>query len=123
MNIPSNLAKSSVLATFVFWIIVSYDGLNPNLLPLIILSFIPVFISCSIVILVTICPFFWLAEAKKFDKQQIFKRYAPYYSIICFGLCLFGILSNSDSAFLIGFFIAVFVTTMQSWVWFAKEAK
>jgi hypothetical protein len=122
MNTPSNIAKSSVLATFIFWIVGSYDGFTPGLFLFVILSYIPVFISCSLVILMTIYPFFWLAEAKNFDKQHIFKRYFPYYSIVCFGLCMYGIFSNSDESFLVGFFVAAFITTMQSWVWFAKES-
>ena len=121
MNLPSNLAKSSMLATCIFWTIGMTDGFDLDMIPIIFFSYIPIFIMCSLTIIITICPFFWLAENKNFTKENVFYTYFPYYAIICFTICLYSIFSISYEAFLIGFFVAVFFTTMQSWIWFVKE--
>ncbi|MGJ8592730.1 MAG: hypothetical protein ACSHXF_09290 [Aquaticitalea sp.] len=122
MNLPSNLAKSSLLATAIFWIIGGVEEFNSiSLISIIFLSYIPIFISCLIAIVGTICPIFWLTETGSFGKQDVFKMYFPYYCIICFSLCCYGIYSISIEPIFIGFFISAFITTMQSWIWFAKE--
>lgn len=121
MKVPSNLAKSSLLATFIFWTIGLTDDAEYFQIAIIFISYIPIFLSCSLVILLTICPFFWLAETKNCNKRQVFKLYFPYYAIVCFAICTYGIFNNIHEEFLIGFFVSVFFTTMQSWIWFAKE--
>ncbi len=121
MNIPGNIAKSSLLATLIFWGIGLTEGAELFAIALMFISYIPIFLSCSLVILATICPFFWLAETEKFNNKQVFRMYFPYYAIICFAICMYGIFSNTREMFSIGFFVAVFITTMQSWIWFAKE--
>lgn len=122
MNLPSNIAKSSLLAGLIFWIVGGTEGFNSvTIIPIIFISYIPIFICCALTILVTICPFYWLAEKNSLSKRDVFNRYYPYYSIVCFGLCSYGIYSNTHETFFIGFFISIFITTMQSWIWFAKE--
>lgn len=120
MNVPLNLAKSSILATVIFWLIGMTEHFNFEMLGFVFISYIPIFMSCSFVICLTICPFFWLKEKEAFDKKMVFKTYFPYYSIVCFGICVFGIIS-SDSIILTAFFISVYITTSQSWIWFAQE--
>ena len=121
MKIPSNLAKSSLLATGIFWVIGMTDGFESVMLPLMFISYVPVFVCCTGTILLTICPFYFFGETKHFSKRHVFQRFYPYYSIVCFALCAYGIYENTNETFLIGFFVAVFFTTMQSWIWFAKE--
>ena len=121
MNLPRNLAKSSLLATFIFWIVGCAEEYKSVSILLIFMSYIPIFISCALAISLTICPFFWLAENESFSKRDVFNVYFPYYSIICFALCSYGIYSNISEPFFIGFYISVFITTMQSWIWFAKD--
>lgn len=123
MNIPSNIAKSSFLVSLVFWTIGLTSGAELFAIAIIFISFIPIFLSCSMVILLTICPFFWMAETENFNKKQVFKTYFPYYAIICFSICMYGIFRNTNGIFLIGFFVAIFMTTTQSWIWFAKDSK
>ena len=121
MNIPNNLAKSFLLATVIFWTIIGYQQSINDILLYIFISFIPIFICVAIVILGTVCPIFWLAENKNFDKQQVFKMYFPYYAITVFFISVLGIISSNFDVFIIAFFASAFFTTSQSWVWFSKE--
>ena len=121
MNIPNNLAKSFLLATVIFWTIISYQQSINDILLYIFVSFIPIFICVAIVILGSICPIFWLTEHKNFDKQQVFRTYFPYYAITVFFISVLGIISSNFDMFVIAFFTSVFFTTSQSWVWFSKE--
>ena len=121
MKVPSNITKSSLLATILFWTIGLTDGADFSAIALIFISYIPIFLSCSVVILLTICPFFWLAETDNCNNRQLFKLFYPYYAIACFAICMYGIFSNSHESFFIGFYVSVFITTLHSWIWFAKE--
>ncbi|OUR99336.1 hypothetical protein A9Q86_12235 [Flavobacteriales bacterium 33_180_T64] len=123
MNIPANLAKSCLLATVIFWVIISSKSIDPDIILFMFLSIIPIFIVSTIVILSTICSVFWLAENADFNKKQVFKTYYPYYVIIVFGICVFAIISSGFDLYIIAFFSSVFITTNQSWVWFAKETQ
>ncbi|MCK8480147.1 hypothetical protein [Psychroserpens algicola] len=120
MNLPGNLFKSAVLAFAIFWfIIISEDVIDSDTPLLMFLSCIPIFLMVTIVIIGSICPVFWLASKEHTTKQDIFKTYFPYYAIIASSACVFGIyVSNNE---LIAFFSSAFITTCQSWVWFAKE--
>ena len=117
-NLSSTLLKAICLATVLFWIlIISEDFYQISLL--ILISIIPIAIVCSLTIIVTITPFFWLAKENVTD-HEIFKRYFPYYSIITFGISThFVILSNFES-YVCAFFITAFITLMQSWIWICK---
>ena len=120
MNIRTNLAKSCVLAAMVFWIIAGVEIGEANIILIVLLSFIPIFFVSSIVILTTICSVFWIAEKSSLCKIQVYKRYFPYYAIIMFGIAAFGIISTDFSPLSIAFFSSAFLTTSQSWIWFAK---
>lgn len=123
MNIPNNLGKSCLLAAGIFWIIIGSEDFDSNMILFIFLSLIPIFLFVTVVVLFTICPFFWWKENSKFNKQQVFKTYFPYYAIIAFGSCAFGIISSDFDVYMIAFFASAFITTNQSWIWFAKEQK
>ncbi len=121
MNLPSNLAKSSVLAFVIFWVIIGSKDYESEVLPYVMLSYIPVFLCVLIVIIGTICPFFWSAKNTGFNNQNVFKTCFPYYAIVVFGICVFGISTSDFDNMAIAFFTSVFITTSQSWIWFAKE--
>ncbi|MBQ0787459.1 MAG: hypothetical protein KBT69_08165 [Oceanihabitans sp.] len=121
MHIPHNIAKSSLLAGSIFWTILATDNFNWGMIPVVFLSFIPIFICCSLVILVTICPIFWLLESEHYSKQKVFKTCFPIYTIITFSLCCYGIYHAFSEVYMIGFYVSAYITTAQSWVWFGKE--
>jgi len=121
MNIPNNLLKSTLLATLIFWTINFTEEMDINYVPIVILSIIPIFICCAITITLTICPIFWLLENEKMSKKRIFKTCFPIYSIIAFSLCAKSIYTIQSEIFFISFLITAYITTAQSWVWFAKE--
>ena len=117
-NLSSTLLKAICLATGLFWILIISEDFNQISL-LILISIIPITIVCSITIIVTITPFFWLAK-ENVSNHEIFKKYFPYYSIITFGIFThFVILSNFES-YVCAFFITAFITLMQSWIWICK---
>lgn len=122
MNLPLNLAKSSLLALAVFWtIIYAEEGLDHDLFLFMLLSFIPIFLVVTIVIVGTICPIYWIAKKEHINNTQIFKTYFPYYAILAFLICVFGIIVSDFDIYLIAFFVSAFITSSQTWVWFAKE--
>lgn len=123
MNILSNIGRSSLLAAFLFWIINLAHDFNFDYFPYIFLSLIPIYLCCAIVILFTICPIYWFSVSELFNKQQIFKTYFPIYAIIMFVLCSYGIFKAQTSIFAISFFVSAYITTLHSWVWFAKPKK
>ena len=117
-NLSSTLLKAICLATGLFWILIISEDFNQISL-LILISIIPITIVCSITIIVTITPFFWLAK-ENVSNHEIFKKYFPYYSIITLGISThFVILSNFES-YVCAFFITAFITLMQSWIWICK---
>ncbi|MEM5565416.1 hypothetical protein WNY78_09880 [Psychroserpens sp. AS72] len=121
MNIPANLAKSSVLAFVIFWIIIGSKEINLEAMPFVMLSYIPIFLCVSIVIVGSICPFYWSAKNNTYTKVQVFKMCFPYYTCIAFGLCCYGIFVSDFDLYFSAFCMSAFITTNQSWVWFAKE--
>nr|WP_321236241.1 hypothetical protein [uncultured Psychroserpens sp.] len=122
MNVPNNLSRSCLLAFAIFWIVIlSNEGIDEDIILILFLSFIPIFMVASLVILSTVCPIFWFTAKQGFSKQEVFKTYHPYYVVIAFGLSVFGILSTNFNINMIAFFVSAFITTNQSWVWFAKE--
>ena len=121
MNVPGNLAKSCILASAIFWIIIGSHDWDNHMALVVFLSFIPIFLVVTVVIIGSICPIFWISERENFNKQQIFRTYFPYYAISMFGICAFGIIVSNFDIYLMAFFTSAFITTCQSWVWFAKE--
>lgn len=121
MNIPSNIGKSTLLAMCIFWIINFTKDFDSDFLPFVLLSIIPIGICVTLVIVFTICPAFWFLKKKNESNYSVTKRFFPYYIILVFGLCVFGIIASDSEIYLTSFFISVFITTAQSWLWFAKE--
>ncbi|OEJ98997.1 hypothetical protein A8C32_07390 [Flavivirga aquatica] len=89
---------------------------------LILLSIIPISLCCTIVILSTIAPFFWFKKNSRTNKD-IFKKYFPFYAIVSFGLCSYGIYESKFGAYLISFFASAFFTTLQTWVLLVNHNK
>ncbi|WP_452219854.1 hypothetical protein [Lacinutrix salivirga] len=123
MNISANIGKSILLAFVVFWTINFTDDIDfdTDMLGLAILSIIPIGICVTIVIVATICPVFWIFSNKDMDRKKVFKNYFPFYTIVAFSVCAFGIYTFNSEVFIISFLITAYITTAQSWVWFAKQ--
>lgn len=123
MHILGNIGKSSLLAASIFWIIILSDTFNWDMMPFIFLSLIPIYVICALTILITICPIFWFSENDNYSKQRIFKTYFPIYTIIAFVLCAYSIYKSSFDVFALSFYASAYITTTQSWVWFAKKKR
>ena len=113
------ILKASLLATIIFWILDISSGYYNHISPFIIFSIIPIAILCSIVICITIMPFIW-SEREDKNRNEIFKKYFPYYSIIAFAICCYFIIESNFEKSTCTFFITAFLTMMQSWVWICK---
>ncbi len=124
MNILNNLAKSTALAAIIFWsIIIAVEDINLTAFPFIVISLIPICICCTVMILGTIYPVFWITSNKKITNQKVFKLYFPYYAILLFFICLYGIILSCYEVLVVSFFISTYITSCQSWIWFSKEKK
>ncbi|TYA86804.1 hypothetical protein [Seonamhaeicola marinus] len=107
------------MATIIFWsIIISDQGFDTLMLAGIPLSMLPIGISCSIVIILTILPFFWNSDKANRDNEVVFKRYFPYYAITSFSICLYGFILVTEVYF---FWFSAFFTSLQAWIWFTKS--
>lgn len=121
MNIPTNIGKSTILATCIFWTInLTHEG-DLDFAPIIILSLIPICICVTLTILITICPIFWAFKKENDSNITLVKKLFPYYAIVAFSLCVFGATASNYDFYFVSFFIAAYLTTAQSWIWFAKE--
>lgn len=112
--------KSTALATFLIWFLTIGKWNFFDAIPFIVLSIIPIWLVCYLSILTTIVPFYQF-EKNRFTNQQIFNKYFPYYTIVCFGICttfLFFTYYNITSVY---FFTTVFLTASMSWIWLFKE--
>ena len=124
----STAYKSTLFCAILIWSInllcfASYDEINLKSISIILLLFalsiIPMYIVIYLMILLTITPIYSY-ERNKLSKKEIFKKYFPYYAIVFFGICMFlGI--RFSSLFIVNFMITVFLTAMQSWIWFFKK--
>lgn len=112
-NLSSTLLKATCLATILFWILITPEDFNQLWF---IISIIPIAIVCSLTILATITPFFWLAKENVTD-YEVFKKCFPYYSITAFGISIYFMIDTNFENFICAFFITAFVTLMQSWIW------
>ena len=113
------LVKATSLATILFWTLLIPEGLDIEIYFFIIPCIIPIAIICSLTIVITIMPFFWL-EIENSTTDAIFKKYFPYYSIIVFSLCSYFIIASNFANVVCVFFITAFFTLIQSWVWICK---
>lgn len=117
-----NVLRSTLLAAIIFWsILLSGEQWSSYMVGVVIMSVIPIFICCAVVISISILPFFFGTLDSSMASRAIFRRWFPYYVTIAFGLCLWVIITTNFQKEVIAFFISAFITTCQSWVWFAKS--
>ena len=123
MNTSLTILKATGLSFIIFWaIIFSEEKFMLDMFPYVFLSFIPIGFCCLIVICLTICPFFWAKNESK-DSDTILKTYFPFYTIILFTLCSYGLITSNLNIFSVAFIISAFITLLKSWTWLAKSPK
>ncbi len=118
MTFSTPIIKAILLATAIFWTIIITEDFQTEMFPFILLSIIPISICCALTIYITIVPFFIF---NKYNNIETYKRYFPFYAIICFSICFYGIWKSGFNVFSISFFVSAFFTTMQTWTWIVKE--
>jgi len=123
MNLPSNIGKSTLLAMGVFWTINFTESFELNMLPFILLSIIPICICVTLAIIITICPVFWIFQKENENNMTLSKRCFPYYIVIFFLVCICVAFTSGFEFYLVSFLCSAFITTAQSWVWFAKDIR
>ncbi|WP_127844946.1 hypothetical protein [Psychroflexus aestuariivivens] len=108
------LLKSSFLSTLIFWMMITEDfGI---FFPIaILISMIPITIISSFTILISILPIVRL------NKQDSFKKYFPYYSIVVFCGFTYLIVESNFDEFISAFLVSAFFTLMQAWVWICES--
>ena len=123
MNLPTNIAKSGALAYCVFWIVlIVCQQINIDMPLFVFLSIIPIFFCSTFIIITTIYPFYWnILSKNELDRIRAFKRYFPFYSILTFSISTYAIITSNFDIIVIAFFSSAFITTSQSWVWFATK--
>lgn len=112
-HLPIILLKSSILMFLIFWTMLA-EHIYIN--PFIVLSLLPIFILCVIVICLTIVPFL-VFNKKRLSRNEIFKKYFSYYAIVAFGIASYGIIISDFSYFMSAFLTSLFFTLMYAWVW------
>lgn len=118
-NLAPTILKSIVLATILFWFFIFSKEFDADMVMFLFLSIIPISIFVFFTIIITIMPFIWFKK-ENINKDKIFKKYFPYYSIIAFSISAYNIIDSNFNIFDCGFFITVFITLVQSWVWLCK---
>jgi len=116
MNTPSIIGKSILLATLIFWLF-NYTQLDFQGYLLVPLSLIPISICVSLVILITIFP--WFTNSKK-SAKQIFNIGFPIYSILLFIVCVYFGFESDFENFITGFLASAYITTCYAWLKFSK---
>ena len=121
MHIGTNIGKSFLLATGLFW------GLNlelfiaDNLLAFAVFSIIPIFIITALTIVFTIAPFFWLGLNKTNNYKKVYSVFFPFYAITAFTLLMILVVSSNFLMPIIAFSVSAFITTSTSWLWFSRQ--
>ena len=120
MSILENTLKSTLLAASIFWLFYIDHVFTSRIITYVLISFLPIFICCLMTISASIYPFFLIGGKSKIARQKTFTIYFPYYVMIAFSFS--GVLLNATQfdPFLLSFLTSAFITTCQSWVWFAK---
>ncbi len=119
MKTSKIILKATLLSTCIFWLIIFSGNFESLMIPFMFLSLIPISLCCATTIMITILPFFRFKTINN-KNNIVFKKYFPFYAIVCFSLCFYGVLIDLDLAC---FYVSAFFTTMQSWVWFGKEVE
>jgi hypothetical protein len=116
-NLPNTLVKSTLLSATVFWVILAKE-IEFHII--MIFSLVPVFIVCSLVICITIVPFF-IFEDEKVSNQRIFKKHFPFYTIVMFGIACFGIMKSDYDIYVTAFMTSAFFSLSYAWIWLCKQ--
>lgn len=119
MNISSTIMKATMLSTTIFWLVIFSEDFQEEMFPFVLISIIPISICCALTIFITIVPFF--SCINKIEITNIYKKYFPFYAIVIFCLCFYGIWESHFNVYPISFFVSAFFTCMQSWTWIVKD--
>lgn len=122
MDIPTTIVKATGLSSIIFWSIIFTETFNPDMFLFVIVSFIPISITCALTIYLTIAPFF-LFKKSSTNLKTIRKMYFPFYSITLFGLCAFVSISSEFDIYVMAFIISAFFTALKSWYWIIEYDK
>lgn len=121
-NLGITILKATITSTVFFWMFIIHDSFNVEMIPFIFISVIPIFILCSLAICVTIMPFIW-SEKEGRKRDEIFKKYFPFYAVGIFLVFSYPIISSEFQEYVIAFFMTSFLILMQSWIWLCKPNK
>jgi len=122
MNIPKTILKATGASTVIFWAIILTGYFRVDMLVLIPLSMIPISICCAVTICLSIAPFYW-SKNEYTSLQTIHNRYFPFYAIVLFGVCAFGVLLSNFDVYALAFIASAFFTTLKSWSWLTELEK
>lgn len=123
-NIASTLFRASNLAFIIFWVQIAITNIQTITFigPFIILSYLLIYIVCTITIFVTILILYYLVR-NKLSNREIFKKFFPYSAILIFCFCACFVIGSKFDTNTCIFFITVFFTLMQSWIWICSPNK
>ena len=128
MNIISNTittaAKAAMLSSGLLTLAFSstQDLYNYDLVMIFFISLLITFFISLGMIIFTVLPFYYI-EYERSNTRMMFKKFFPYYTIVCFSCCLFIIITQNFEEISILLFSIAYVTAAQSWVWFFKPKK
>lgn len=123
MDTPLTLLKSTGMSFLIFWgIILTEDRMPIDTAPYIFLSIIPIFLCCMTTICLTVAPFFW-SKKKNSSLQEVYSTYFPFYAIVLFTMCVYGLIVSSFEIHILAFIASAFFTLLRSWSWLAHPSK
>ncbi|SFZ92712.1 hypothetical protein SAMN05428642_102911 [Flaviramulus basaltis] len=122
MNVPITIIKATGLSLIIFWTIAITEDFSLDMIPLVLLSVIPISICCSLTICLTIAPFFWSKKGKR-NLETVYNSYFPFYAIALFGLCVFSTIESNFNTYGIAFNTSAFFTALKTWSWLAEPKK
>lgn len=122
MNTILTFLKATGISFTIFWSIISTKGIDFKMIPWTLVSLFPIAIIVTLVISITIIPFYAFNKETK-SYREIYNTYFPYYSVVAFILCAYGIIKSEFEIDLVAFFSAAFITTCKSWQWLTNSTK
>lgn len=122
MNIPLTIIKATGFSAIIFWSIIFTKSFDSDMLLFVLLSVIPISICCALTICLTIAPFYW-SKKEGTDLKTINNRYFPFYAIVLFSLCAYGIIESDFNIYPLAFITSAFFTALKSWSWIIEPEK
>lgn len=119
MTFSTSILKAIMLSTVVFWLVIISEEFNTDMILIAFISIVPISICCSLTIAITIIPFFTFN--KKMNCIEVYKKYFPFYAMVSFSLCFYGVWDTNFNLFPVSFFLSAFFTTLQTWNWIVKD--